>query len=199
MRILSTISLSLLLICSFGCEKPAPIEAKSFEVKSFLLRIQRKNAVLPCNTYSLTIEPDGKFFAERSCSTTADFSKCRTYEANGVSVKARHCVNQETEKIEKQLSHETIKELIEEIKKSNFFSFEDDYSYNSKNCPTPATDSPGAILTIKFNETEKTIDHYHGCYVSNQFSQGNLLQPLTDLEYKIYEIIRIESWTSGQK
>jgi hypothetical protein len=193
--------LLLVSICSFGCEKPAQIGPKIVlkEPKSFSLIMDRNNARGPCNQYKIIIDPNGKSIIERSCQITLDLSKCKTYESNGISNEIRACRNPETEKRERQISPEKIRELIAEIKESDFFSFEDDYSQMSKNCYPSATDTPSVDLTIKFDETEKTIRHYHGCFVKSLNSEQNALQPLRDLEDKIDEIAGTETWKTGEK
>lgn len=158
--------------------------------------MERSNAVGPCSNYSVKIESDGKAEAIRNCMF---FVECENYESNGISNEKRRCPKDETEKIEKQFSNEEIKQLIEEINRSKYFSFEDDYSYDSKNCSQTSTDSPNVVLTINFNGKEKTIKHYYGCWVNDWFGKENTLQPLTNLENKINQLVGIENWTRGKK
>jgi hypothetical protein len=188
MRIISLIV--LLLICTFGCEKSVQTDAKSFE-----LTMERNNAIGPCNRYSIKIESDGKVDAARSC---LFFVECEG-EFNGTSFEKARCPRDEWEKVEKQLSDEEIKELINEINSSEIFSFENDYSYHSKSCSQITTDFPNVVLTIKINGKKKTIEHYYGCWVNNWSGKENALQPLTGLENKINNIAGTESWTRGQK
>jgi hypothetical protein len=102
-------------------------------------------------------------------------------------------------KTESQLSDEKVKELIAEIKKAKFFSFKDDYSSQSKNCTGFATDGPGAVLSIKFNEMEKSINHSTNCFVIGWFSNEDTLKPLTVLENKIDEIVETKRWIGERK
>lgn len=97
-------------------------------------------------------------------------------------------------KAESQLNEEKIKELIEEIKKAKFFTFKDDYSSQSKNCTQFATDGPGAVLSIKVNEKEKSVNHSTNCFVTGWFSNEDKLKPLTVLENKIDEIVETKRW-----
>jgi len=124
----------------------------------------------PCPIYILTIQSDGKVIFE--------------------GVKYTQTVGQ----IESRLSDQKVKELIGEIKKANFFSFKDDYSSDSKNCSRYSTDGPGAILSIKFDEAEKTVNHSTNCFVNDWFSDKDSLRPLTILENKIDEIVETKRW-----
>ena len=87
-----------------------------------------------------------------------------------------------------------IKEIIREVGNSDFFSFENDYGFESKNCSSISTDSPTVTLTINLDGKEKTIKHYYGCEVNKWFSRENALQPLFDLENKIDEIVGTKQW-----
>lgn len=169
MRIIFLITL-LTAICFFSCENYVPAEPKSFSLMMF-----RGNCLGTCPIYSLNVESDGNVVFEGTAYT------------------------QTIGKAESRLSNEKIKELIVEINKANFFSFQDEYSYNSKNCSQITTDTPKVFLTIKIDDKEKTIHHYHGCYVKDWFSKENALQPLTDLENKIDEIVETKRWVGEIK
>ena len=158
--------------------------------------MERNNLIGPCNEYTVNIQSDGKVTAVRNC---LFFVECESYESNGTSVEKRKCPKNESDKLEKQLSAEEIYELFEEINKSNFFSFQDDYSYNSKNCSQIYTDSPNVVLSIKLDEREKTIKHYHGCLINEWFSKENTLELLIKLENKINKTAGTESWITGRK
>ena len=178
-------------MCAFGCGKSAQTEAKLFS-----LTMERNNAVGPCNKYRVKIESDGKVTADRSCIL---FVECDGSESNGISFEKRNCPRNESETVEKQLSAEEIEELFVEINKSNFFSFQDDYSSGSKNCSQTSTDSPNVVLSVKTDEKAKTIMHYHGCWVNKWLIQKNALQPLISLETKIDKTVGTESWVAGRK
>ena len=168
-------------------------------LKDFSVSIERRNAVRPCAIYSLKIDAAGKSSAERSCVIYPDLSECSHSESNGISFEKRRCERDEIEKKEKQLNDEEMKALMSEIIKSQFFSFEDDYSFDSSNCSSISTDSPNSILKIRFQGKEKTIEHYYGCHVKNWTTNDNALQPLSDLETKINEVSGIPNWNTGRK
>ncbi len=128
-----------------------------------------------CPIYNLSVESDGKVVFE--------------------GVKFTQTIG----KAESQLNDEKIKGLIEEIKKAKFFTFKDDYSSQSKNCTQFATDGPGAVLSIKFNEQEKNINHSTNCFVIGWFSNEDKLKPLTVLENKIDEIVETKRWIGEGK
>lgn len=169
MRIILTIIFTF-LIFTFGCEKNAPTDPKQFS-----LEMNRTICYGTCPAFTLTVANDGKivFFGEKFTETKG--------------------------KAEGQISAEKVKQLIAEINQAKFFSFKDDYGYESKNCFDTATDNPTVTLKIKFDDTEKTIKHYHGCFVKDTFSQADGLKPLTDLENKIDEIVGTKQWIGEKK
>lgn len=189
MRLL--ISLCFLFVFAFGCNQTVQPDANLFEIT-----MQRRNLVGPCGVYNVKIENDGKVIAERTC---IFFYDCENSESNGVTVEKRRCSRNETEKLEKQLTADEIKDLRTKVEEINFFSFKDDYGLDLKNCSQITSDSPVVVLTIKTKEKEKTIRHDYGCWVNNWLGKENALQPLKDLENKINRTIGIESWTTGKK
>lgn len=164
MRIILTIIFAFLTIIS-TCEKNIQTDPKEFS-----LEMNRTLCYGTCPVYNLTVANDGKvvFVGEKFTKTIGN--------------------------AEGQINPEKIKQLIAEINQSKFFSFKDDYGYESKNCSSTATDSPSVTLKIKFDGIEKTIKHYQGCFVNETFSQANGLKPLTDLENKIDEIVGTKQW-----
>ena len=152
------------------------------------LSIKRSGCYGRCPIYDLTIEPDGKVIFEGK-GWTATIGKA-----------------------EDKLNAEQLKQLAVEIEKADFFSFDEDYGYNSKNCPSLATDMPGVLLHIKLNGREKTVNHYHGCIekdsskhsdsgnlrVEKDFSERVLPQQLYKLEEKIDEIVNTKRWIGEQ-
>jgi hypothetical protein len=181
-----------LLICSFGCEITTQTQ-----VKMFSLTMEKRLSVGPCSNYNLSLDVNGNASAVRNCMRQLEPSKCDNYASNGISTEKIPCFKDETEKLEKKLNNEELERLREAIIKSNFFSFEDDFSGSSKKCTTVTTDLSNTILTIKSDEKEKAITHYQGCFVKQNFSESNALQPLTDLENKIDEIVGTKQWIRG--
>ncbi len=155
----------VLLGFNFSCEKNVTADPKEFS-----LEMNRTLCYGTCPVYNLTVATDGKvvFVGEKFTKTIGN--------------------------AEGQINPEKIKQLIAEINQSKFFSFKDDYGYESKNCSSTSTDSPSVTLKIKFDGIEKTIKHYQGCFVNETFSQSNGLKPLTDLENKIDEIVGTKQW-----
>lgn len=198
------IGLSLIfifLIWNLGCEKNAQPQINTFsltQIKKISLIMERRLSIRPCFSYKLSVDFVGMVFAERNCSREIEPSKCNNYESNGISKEKRSCFKDEIEKLEKKLNSDEIEALKKEIEKSKFFSFEDDYSQNSKNCLPPPTDLSTTIITVKSKEKEKTITHYKGCFVKQAFSEEDALQSLTDLENKIDEIVGTKKWIEGK-
>jgi hypothetical protein len=163
MRYFATIFSFLILIC--GCAK-----SQNYTPKSLRLTMKMDTMIAkPCIDYTVYIEPNGKTVVSKDCFSSEEN---QTFESN--------------------LSENQMKEIVQEINKSNFFSFEDEYSYYSKNCTNLSTDSPTVTLTINLDGKEKTIKHYFGCFVKNWFGDENALQPLSSLESKIDEIVGIK-------
>ena len=169
MRVFLLIIFILLTFC-FACENPVKTTPKQFS-----LEMTRTNCYGTCPVYSLKINSDGK----------VEFEGVNYTVTKG--------------KAKGQITNEKVNELISEINKSNFFSFEDDYSQNAKTCSSSSTDCPSVILTIKYDEKEKTIKHYNCCFVNSLLSKENALQPLTDLENKIDEIVETKRWIGERK
>jgi len=159
----------LLSFCFFGCESNTQTKPETLK-----LTMKRDTFKSPFRYQLLNIEGNGKVVF--------------VLESNEVS--------DNEQKFEIQLSEEKMKSLVDEVTKSKFFSFDDDYSFNPKTC---STDQPSVILTIEFDEKEKTINHYQGCRVNSWFSKENALQPLIDLENKIDEIVETKRWIGKRK
>ena len=154
-----------ILICS--CKN-----SEHFAAKSLKLTMKKDTMIAkPCIDYTLNIEPNGKTLVTKDCFSP---EASQTYE--------------------NQLNENQIKEIIREVGNSDFFSFENDYGFESKNCSSISTDSPTVTLTINLDGKEKTIKHYYGCEVNKWFSRENALQPLFDLENKIDEIVGTKQW-----
>jgi hypothetical protein len=145
------------------------------------LKMERSGCYGRCPIYDLTIQPNGKIIFEGKFWT----------KVKGTA--------------EDKLTEEQLKQLTAEIEKANFFSLDNAYNYDSKNCPEIATDSPGVNLTIKLNGKEKTIDHYHGCSEKKSANQNKdwaetvFPQQLFKLENKIDEIIETKRWIGEQE
>ena len=140
------------------------------EAKQFSLRMSRMDCLGPCPVYTLIIDSGGRL----------EFEGIEFTEIKG--------------KTESRLTTEQIKSLSYEIQKSNFFSLENDYSYDSKNCQWIETDHSSAILTIQFNGNKKTINHYQGCIIENRFWETSPLERLAEFEDKIDEIVETKRW-----
>ncbi len=137
-----------------------------------------------CPMYDLTIQPDGKVIFEGEKYT------------------------KKIGKAESNLEKEKIKELITEIEKAKFFSLDNSYDYESKNCPISMSDHPSIIIAIKLNGREKTINHDLGCWLDSpittdsngakvlkeNWTQTIFPQELYNLENKIDEIVETKRW-----
>ncbi|MGI8469825.1 MAG: DUF6438 domain-containing protein [Pyrinomonadaceae bacterium] len=170
MRYFVILFLYLILICS--CKN-----ADNTKPKSLTLTMKMHTMIArPCINYTLDIEPNGKIVFVKDC-----------YYLEG------------NRKYESQLSDLQLKEITEEIEKTDFFSFANTYNSESRNCSQYSTDSPIVTLTVNFNGKQKTVEHNWGCWVNNWFGKENALQPLTDLENKIDEIVETKRWIGEGK
>jgi len=163
------------------------------EKTELFLSMKRSGCYGQCPIYDLTIEPNGKVIFEGKFYTET------------------------TGKVEDKISDEKINQLAEEIKKTNFFLFDDAYNSKSGNCPDFATDSSSVTLYIKINGKVKTINHYLGCQDNyrKEIAKGNsneipvideaeftkriFPQQLYNLENKIDEIVGTKRWIGERK
>lgn len=134
-----------------------------------------------CPVYDLTIQPDGRVIFDGKSYTEL------------------------TGKAEDKLTENQLKQIVAEIENANFFSLDDAYNYDSKNCPITASDMPGVTLHIKLGTREKIIDHDLGCWENKQVKKenGNFTDDITKkifpqqlyiLENKIDEIVETKRW-----
>ncbi len=170
MRYLAITFLFLILLCS--CDKSAKSKSQSLKLTMKMHTMIAK----PCINYTLDIEPNGKIVFVKDC-----------YYLEG------------NNRYESQLSELQLKQIIEKVEKAEFFEFKDNYSSESRNCSQYSTDSPIVTLTIILNGKQKTIEHNWGCWVSNWIGNDNALQPLTNLENKIDEIVETKRWIGERK
>ena len=156
------------------------------------LKMERFGCNGRCPAYDLTIQPDGKIIFDGKFWTEL------------------------TGKAEGKLTENQLKQLIDEIENAKFFSLDNAYNFDSKNCPIMATDMPRVKLHVKLNDKEKTIDHDLGCWGDNreekQGSNSNEVkthseditkkifpQQLYILENKINEIADTKRWIGERK
>lgn len=170
---------SILCILSFCGNLLAQTEAKpSHSQKTELtITLKKSDPHGQSSAYNLTVQPDGKVLFEGGL---------------GTKIKGN---------VEEQLSQSKINQLIDEIVKANFFSLDDNYTPESKNCPWYMLDSPTIILFVKLNKKEKTITHYLGCGEQNEFKTNlkSFPKQLDDLENKIDEIVETKRWIGERK
>lgn len=170
MRYLAIIFLFLILICS--CENSNNAKSKSLK-----LTLKKHTMIAkPCLNYTLDIEPSGKTMFTKDCFNP-----------------------EENEIYESQLNENQVIEIVKGIQKADFFSFENNYDSESRNCSQYSTDSPIVTLTVNLDGKQKTVEHNWGCWVNNWFGKENALQPLTDLENKIDEIVETKRWIGERK
>lgn len=136
-----------------------------------------------CPVYTLTIEPDGKFFLD----------DVKSIEKGELVTKIKH--------FENKLTEEKVKQIIAEIDKADFFNLKNSYTGDSGNCPAYWTDSPTVTLSISLKGKEKTIPHYLGCEENyNPADKGKIYpQQLFNLENKIDEIVETKRWIGEGK
>jgi Domain of unknown function (DUF6438) len=156
-------------------------QTQTKETPKLSLKMERFGCYGRCPIYDLTIQPDGNVIFEGKFWT----------KVKGTA--------------EGKITQEQLKQLIDEIEKAKFFSLDNNYNWDSKNCPELATDSPGINLTIKLNGKEKTIDHYHGCNEKDSANQNKdwtekiFPQQLYKLENKIDEIVETKRWIGEEE
>ena len=109
-----------------------------------------------CPVYKLTIDDDGTVVYEGK-----DF----------VSTKDRE---------ETAISQDKVDQLVQEFKKIDYFSLNDEYTTRI------ITDAPSVITSITLDGKTKTIEHYHGDFSAPE--------ELTELEDRIDEIVNSEQW-----
>lgn len=164
MRRLISFILTLLIGLSFGGNSA---ENSS---KQFSLELSRTSCYGSCPIYPLRADSSG----------IVEFEGVDFTEVKG--------------KVETRLSDEEIKKISDEIQKSKFFTLDNDYGYESKNCQWILTDQSGVFLTIEIDGRKKTIDHYQGCQLETGFWQKSPLEELSKLENKIDEIVGTKQW-----
>ncbi len=129
---------------------------------------------------------------------TVCFGECPDYKltitADGAAVfEGRHAVKQDGATIKSVISQEKLKQLIAEFDRVKFFSFEDDYTGDSRVCDEVVTDCPSAITSIRIIGKSKTVKHYHGCL------GPKVPKELAELENKIDEIVNTAQWLPDEK
>jgi hypothetical protein len=185
-KVFSLFFVCLLAVCGNSISQTENVNQPK-EKTELSLKMERSGCYGQCPTYDLTIQPDGNVLFEGKFYT----------DVKG--------------KTEGKITLEQLKQLIAEIERANFFSLDNAYNYDSKNCPSMATDLPTVILSIKLNGKEKTINHYHGCFENDKpkdassvnkpqdFSEIVYPQDLYKLENKIDEIVNTKRWIEEQK
>lgn len=191
---------SLFFICVLagcGTEVPQPKNTNQNQPKENIIQNQREETAElslnmkksfcfwgGCPIYDLTIQPEGKIIFEGRKNTKT------------------------IGKVESNLEKKKVKQLITEIEKANFFTLDDAYNYDSKNCSVFMSDSPNITIYIKLNGKEKTINHNWGCRVGSLAENGEVKrnwservfpQELYNLENKIDEIVETKRWIGERK
>ncbi len=159
------------------------------EITELSLNMKKSGCFGECPIYDLAVQSDGKVIFDGKKYT------------------------KKIGKVESRLDKEKIKELINEIEKTKFFSLDNAYNYDSKNCPVSMSDLPNITLYIKLNGEEKTINHDWGCWKGSPIttdSNGKSIrketwsptifpQELYNLEDKIDEIAGTKRWIGERK
>ncbi len=136
-----------------------------------LITLERGSCFGPCPIYKLAISADGVvvFEGKRYVKTTG--------LARG------------------QISQESLRQLISEFEKIDYFSLSDNYGEvtvidkSSKvHCPESSTDRPSATTSIRVNGRSKSVYHYYGCEGTGKLTE------LKALESKIDEVADSQRW-----
>lgn len=129
-----------------------------------VITLERTACFGTCPAYKLIIFDDGKVVYEGK-----DFVKRKG-------------------KAESQITKAELENLVREFDRINYFSLDDEYVGDPKNCPESWTDNPSATTSLNWKGKTKTIRHYHGCRGSS------VLDQLTALENKIDEVVNTKRW-----
>jgi Domain of unknown function (DUF6438) len=129
-----------------------------------VITLERTTCFGTCPAYKVTIFDDGKVVYEGK-----DFVKRKG-------------------KAESQITKAELEDLVREFDRINYFSLDDEYVGDPKNCPESWTDNPSATTSLNWKDKTKTIRHYHGCRGSS------VLDQLTALENKIDEVVNTKRW-----
>lgn len=185
-KVFSLFLFCILAGCGNSVSQPENVNQPK-EKMELSLKMERSGCYGPCPVYDLTIQPDGKVSFEGKFWTEVK------------------------EKTEGKITQEQLKKIIASIEEANFFSLDNAYNYDSKNCPNIATDSATVNLSIKLNGKEKTINHYQGCFENDKPKDAASInkpqdlreiiypQELYKLENKIDEIIETKRWIGERK
>jgi len=170
---IKTLSIFALALCFLILSK-VEAQSKGNEVpKDLFITLERTICYGTCPDYRLEIQSNG----------TINFEGREYTKIKG--------------KITDKITAEQLKQLVLEFEKADFFSLDEKYPNEKKNCPSVATDMPSAIVSIKIDGKQKTIKHYLGCLKSGEPLE---LFPsaLVILEDKIDEIVNTKRWIEEQ-
>ncbi|MFC1983055.1 DUF6438 domain-containing protein [Chloroflexota bacterium] len=155
-KYLSVISIFLLVIAMpIGCNStmtPVPNN-----IKEVVITLERTACFGVCPVYTLTIYGDGRVVYEGMRNVRIEGTRTTT------------------------INEDSIKQLIAEFQKIDYFSLKD--SYEERN----ATDMPSAYTSLTVDGKTKTVRHYHGDFSAPK--------KLTELENKIDQIVHADQWT----
>ena len=93
-----------------------------------------------------------------------------------------------------KISQESLRQLISEFEKIDYFSLRDQYHDAKDGCSIVGTDQPVVLTSLEINGKRKTISHYYGCM--SGFGMSDVYpRKLYDLEKKIDEVVNIKQWS----
>ncbi len=172
----------LLAVCGNSISQPENKVLITQTKKAVLnLRMERTNCFGECPVYTLTIQPDGKFF----------FGNVKIREKDKLITK---------KKIEGKLSEEKVNQIVDEVNKADFFNLKESYA-DGFNCPAFWKDNPDVTLLISLSGKEKTVSHNLGCKENVDIDEEGKIFPqqLYELENKIDEIVETKRWIGERK
>ncbi|HEX8566945.1 MAG TPA: DUF6438 domain-containing protein [Pyrinomonadaceae bacterium] len=179
-KVFSLFFVCILAVCGNSVSQTENIKPEPQTSNTELsLSMKRSHCYGTCPVYELNIQSDGKVL----------FNGIDYTETKG--------------EVTGSLSNEKMKQLVSEIEKANFYSYEDSYTNDLGSCSLIATDNPTVTLSVKLNGKEKNITHYLGCRSEINSSGGSAdsIFPLQlyNLENKIDEIVETKRWIGKGK
>jgi hypothetical protein len=107
---------------------------------------------------------------------------------------------------ESRITQSQLDDLLREVRNTDIFGLRDSYETSADGCPSEATDMPSVVLSVRVNDREKNIFHYHGCLEASELKsvdpgmvhKAERLQPypkvLTRFEERVDEIVGTKQW-----
>jgi hypothetical protein len=168
-----------------SCADPRMKEGRSRDELD--IRMERKGCYGQCPMYVLNVRPDGIVIFDGKGYTKV------------------------IGRAESRITQSQLDDLLSEVRNTDIFGLRDSYKTGADGCPSEATDMPSVVLSIRLNDREKNIFHYHGCLEASEWKsiepgtirQAERLQPypraLTRFEERVDEIVGTQQWVGDSQ